>query len=166
MKLEETLSKYMQKVKKEHQEIEAFATEALECLGFPGPRAVTQVYKNGEQSLSVTYFADSELNRSTGEETGLRVLFEAEQRGRVKEKLSAFFRFKPQLGLTSVRLVHSEGIDNPDHKDMLEGQVREKYEGGSIKHDTAQLRNQEGRKLLAKFVQNASALMCRVHFRP
>lgn len=166
MKLEESLNKYMQTVKKEHQEIEGFATKALEGLGFPGPRAVTQVYKKGERSLSVTYFADSEMNRSTGEETGLRVLFEVEDGGRVKEKVSAFFRYKPQLSLVSVRLVHSESEDNPDHKDMIEGQVRQKYEGSTIKHDTAQLRDHEGQKLLAKFVQNASALLCRVHFRP
>jgi len=166
MKLEESLSRYMQGVKQEHQEIEAFATESLEKLGILGPRAVSRVYSKGEQSLSVNYFADSELNRSTGEETGLRVIFEVEERGRVKVKVSTFFRVKPHFDITSVRVVHIEGIDNPDHKDMLEGQLRQQYEGSHIQHDTKRMREVERKSLLAKYVRNASALLCRIHFRP
>lgn len=166
MKIEESLDRYMEGMRKEHLRIESFASEVFDKLGLNGPRSKDVVCSSGTTALYVTYFADSELNRSDGEATGLRVLFDVEDRNGMTVRLSAFFRSKPTFDLTGVRVIECEGVENPDHRDLLEGQVRGKYKGSHIKHETTELRDQEAVKLLSQFVKDTCKLLCRLHLRP
>jgi|AntRauTorcE11898_2_1112593.scaffolds.fasta_scaffold02443_5 hypothetical protein len=90
MNLSEKLQKDMAGLKAHHQRIEALADSSLQKLGFVGARAVNTVYSHGNQSLAVTYYADSELNISEGESMGLRVAFEVCTAADAKIKVLAF----------------------------------------------------------------------------
>jgi hypothetical protein len=117
------------------------------------------LYSHGNQSLAVTYYADSELNISEGESMGLRVAFEVCTAADAKIKVLAFFRAKPTLDLVSLRVVECEGVDNPDHRAILESQLR------SANTDD-RLRQGKPENALAQFVKNASSTLARIHFRP
>ena len=166
MTLYESLNSYMESVKKERREIEAFANKSLQKLGLTGPRCVDRVYSKGNQTLSLTFSAESELNLCNGEETGLRILFDVDSGDLMKVKVAAFFSKKLAYDLISVRLIQCEGIDNPNHQNMLENEIRTQYPKDRIKRDTVHLCEQDSSQRLAKFVRDSCKFLCRAHFRP